>query len=84
MNKPDIKTEKRLLKEAIKRGFKKGISYYMRDEKYKIKGDLVVRKMFKFAQGTNDYAFDYYVINHKNSNGYIYDGKKHKWATIVE
>lgn len=71
------------IEKAIKRGFVKGVSYTMDDKKYKIKGDLFVRAMYKFAQGTEDEAIDYYVINHEKSNGCVYNGKTNEWAKIL-
>jgi len=51
-------------------------------KKYKIKGDLFVRTMYKFGTGTGAGSFDYYVINHKNGDGCIYNGKDNVWAKI--
>ncbi|MES2287574.1 MAG: hypothetical protein V4547_17905 [Bacteroidota bacterium] len=80
MKKPN---ETKLLKEAIKRGFNKGVTYSMDDEKFKINGDLFVRKMFKFGCGNSNDAFDYYVINHDNGNGFLYNGKRKNWGKIL-
>jgi hypothetical protein len=82
MKRTGIKIEKKLLEEAIQRGFKKGIAYVMNGEKYKIKGDLFVRKMFIIGKGKGDDAFDYYVINHYNGNGFVYSGKTKEWGNI--
>ncbi len=75
-----------LLKEAEIKGFKKGVTYksLYNNEKFKIKGDLFVRKMFKIGKGTNSDEFDYYVINHENCDGCLYNGKENKWAEIIK
>ena len=79
----NIKISESFIKKAVKRGFKKGVSYTMDDKKYTIKGDLFARSMYKFGQGTGVDAVDYYVINHKNGNGCVYNGKTNKWANIL-
>jgi hypothetical protein len=87
MNKSEIinkKFRKELLEKAKKLGFKKGTIYKMDGVEYTIKGDLFIREMYKIGKGTGMDALDYIVINHKNSNGYIYDTKTDTWATIVK
>ncbi len=79
--------ESSLLEEAEIKGFKKGVTYkslYNKSEKFKIKGNLFVRKMFKIGKGTDSDAFDYYVINHENGDGCLYNGKENKWAEIIK
>jgi hypothetical protein len=87
MNKSKIinqKFRKELLENARELGFKKGTVYERDGVEYKIKGDLFIREMYGFGKGKGIDALDYIVINHKNSNGYIYDSKTDTWATIVK
>lgn len=78
------KFRKELLENAYKLGFKKGVVYKRDGVEYKIKGDLFIREMYRIGKGTGMDALDCIVINHKNSNGYIYDSKTDTWATIVK
>ncbi len=75
--------DRNIIKEAIRKGFVKGVSYVMDDNIYKINGELFVRSMYKIGQGTSPDAFDYYVINHTGGDGCVYNDKTKKWATII-